>query len=72
LLKDDIMLTAEEIKKSIVQLPEKEYRKLRKWFSERDWEDWDRKIMLDAQEGRLDFLAEEAMREKKKGTLREL
>jgi hypothetical protein len=66
------MLTAEEIKKSIVQLPEKEYRKLRKWFSERDWEDWDKKIMLDAQNGRLDFLAEEAMREKKKGTLREL
>ena len=66
------MLTAEEIKKSIVQLPEKEYRKLRKWFSERDWEDWDRKIMLDAQDGRLDFLAEEAMREKKKGMLREL
>ena len=55
------MLTAEEIKKSIIQLPEKEYRKLRKWFSERDWEEWDKKIAQDAQAGRLDFLAEEAM-----------
>ena len=66
------MLTAEEIKKSIVQLPEKEYRKLRKWFSERDWNEWDKKIELDAQEGKLDFLMEEALSEKKKHTLREL
>jgi hypothetical protein len=58
------MLTAEEIKKSIIQLPEKEYRKLRKWFSERDWEEWDKKIAQDAQTGRLDFFAEEAAREK--------
>jgi hypothetical protein len=56
------MLTAEEIKKSIIQLPEKEYRKLRKWFSEREWEEWDKKIAQDAQAGRLDFLAEEAAR----------
>jgi len=66
------MLTAEEIKKSIIQLPEKEYRKLRKWFSERDWEEWDKKIAQDAQAGRLDFLAEEAAREKKSGMLRKL
>jgi hypothetical protein len=66
------MLTAEEIKKSIVQLPEKEYRKLRKWFSERDWNEWDKKIELDAQEGKLDFLMEEALNEKKKHTLRDL
>ncbi len=45
------MLTAEEIKKSIIQLPEKEYRKLRKWFSERDWEEWDKTIAQDAQAG---------------------
>jgi tRNA A22 N-methylase len=67
-----IMLTAEEIKKSIVLLPEKEYKKLRKWFSERDWSEWDRKIMRDSENGSLDFLAEEAMLEKKKGMLGEL
>uniref|UniRef100_UPI004055B2B4 hypothetical protein n=1 Tax=Candidatus Electronema sp. TaxID=2698783 RepID=UPI004055B2B4 len=58
------MLTAEEIKKSITQLPEREYRKLRKW-SERDWKEWDKKIEQDAQDGKLDFLVEEALNTKK-------
>lgn len=66
------MLTAKEIKKSIDLLPEKEYIRLRKWFSERDWNEWDKKIEQDSEEGKLDFLIQEALSEKNKGTLRNL
>ena len=39
-------ITAEKIKESINLLPENEYIKLRKWFSEKDWKKWDSKIKL--------------------------
>ena len=67
-----IMITVEEIKKAIGSLPEKEYVSLRNWFSEKDWEKWDKKIVKDSKAGKLDFLIEEALNEKKRGLLREL
>ena len=66
------MITVEEIKKAIASLPEKEYLSLRKWFSEKDWEKWDKKIEKDSKAGNLDFLIEEALNEKKIGRLRDL
>ncbi|MCP4110733.1 MAG: hypothetical protein GY749_35275 [Desulfobacteraceae bacterium] len=66
------MMTVEEIKTAIDSLPEKEYVSLRKWFSEKDWKKWDRKIAEDSEAGKLDFLIEEALNEKNRGTLREL
>jgi len=66
------MITVEEIKKAIASLPEKEYVSLRKWFSEKDWEKWDKKIEKDSKAGKLDFLIEEALNEKKIGRLRDL
>jgi hypothetical protein len=66
------MLTAEKIKQAITSLPEKEYINLRKWFSENDWKKWDKEIKQDSEEGKLDFLIEEAMGEKNRGTLRNL
>ena len=67
-----MMNTVEEIKKAIASLPEKEYASLRKWFSEKDWEEWDKKIAKDSKAGKLDFLIEEALNEKKVGRLRDL
>lgn len=67
-----MMNTVEEIKKAIASLPEKEYVRLRKWFSEKDWEEWDKKIAKDSKAGKLDFLIEEALNEKKVGRLRDL
>jgi len=61
-----------EIKVAIEALPEKEYVQLRRWFSERDWEGWDKQIELDSESGKLDFLAREALDEKGKGSLRGL
>ncbi len=67
-----MMITAEKIQDAIEQLPEREYLKLVKWFSEKDWEKWDRQIEKDSAEGKLDFLIQEALDEKKKGRLRAL
>ena len=54
----------EEIQVAIESLPDQEYVRLRQWFSERDWEKWDRQIKVDSESGKLDFLIEEALDEK--------
>jgi hypothetical protein len=66
------MSTVEEILRSIESLSEEEYSRLREWFSERDWEKWDRQIKADSESGKLDFLIKEARDEKTKGKLKEL
>jgi hypothetical protein len=63
------MQTVEEIKTAIKTLPKDDYVVLRNWFSERDWDSWDRKITKDSAQGKLDFLINEAMKEKEKGEL---
>ena len=66
------MSTVEEIKEAIAALPKSDYVRLRKWFTETDWQKWDEQIEADAKSGKLDFLIEEALEGKKKGTLGEL
>ncbi|MBM4044659.1 MAG: hypothetical protein FJ279_06055 [Planctomycetes bacterium] len=66
------MLKVDEIKAAIESLPQEEYVRLRKWFSEKDWQEWDRQIAADSESGRLDFLVREAVDAKRKGQLREL
>lgn len=66
------MTRIEEIKNAVVSLPVNEYRKLRDWFLERDWEEWDKQIEADSGSGKLDFLVKEAMDEKSSGKLRKL
>jgi len=67
-----IMSRVEELQTAIVSLAPEEYARLRQWFAERDWEQWDRQIEEDAQSGKLDFLIDEAMAERAQGRLREL
>ena len=45
---------------------------MRRWFSERDWEKWDRQIEADSESGKLDFLIKEALDAKAKGKLKRL
>lgn len=66
------METVKDIEIAIEHLPEKEYVRLREWFSERDWGKWDKQIETDSQSGKLDFLIKEALDEKAKGNLKEL
>ena len=62
----------EEIQVAIESLPPEKYARLRQWFSERDWDQWDRQIEADSSAGKLDFFIKEALDEKKQGNLREL
>ena len=66
------MTKVEKIQNAIKTLSKKEYTHLRQWFSERDWEKWDRQIEADSESGKLDFLINEALEEKAKGNLKEL
>ena len=66
------MSKVEEIQIAIESLSEEEYSRLRKWFTQRDWEKWDRQIETDSGSGELDFLIKEALDEKSKGKLKEL
>lgn len=61
-----------EVQQAILVLPEAEQAQLREWFSELDWERWDKQIEADADEGGLDFLIAEALEAKEDGTLQEL
>ncbi|MCL5021586.1 MAG: hypothetical protein M1339_08030 [Bacteroidetes bacterium] len=62
----------EEIKDAISLLPEEEYARLRQWFSEKDWEKWDKQIEADSDAGRLDSLIKETAEEKHNGKLSDL
>ena len=66
------MSRIEKIQQEILALPQADYVQLRQWFSELDWEKWDRQIESDSDAGKLDFLITEALEEKKKGTLKDL
>ncbi len=64
--------TVEEIKAAIETLPEREYRNLRQWLSEKDWQTWDVELEHDAAAGKLDLLIDEALNTKADGKLRDL
>jgi hypothetical protein len=73
LTKDDNYADSGRNKEEYSSAPGKRIQKAEEMvFRERDWSEWDRKIMRDSENGSLDFLAEEAMLEKKKGMLGEL
>jgi hypothetical protein len=60
----------DSIKHDIESLPHNEFIQLRKWFSEKDWKEWDMQVKEDSMSGKLDFLFKEAFDEKNKGNLR--
>ena len=66
------MTTVEQIQYAIQSLSPTEYTRLRRWFTEREWQLWDRQIEMDSEAGKLDFLIEEALTSKALGRLKEL
>ena len=66
------MSNVSKIKAAIEALDEEEYSQLRYWFSEMDWEKWDRQIVSDSTSGKLNFLFDEALNEKEQGKLKDL
>ena len=66
------MMKAQEIQAAIESLPREEYVRLRNWFLEKDWAEWDEQIAADSDSGKLDFLIKEALDEKSKYQLKDL
>jgi len=53
----------EEIGHEIRELSPEELVEFRAWFLEFDWDVWDRRLERDVEAGKLDALADEALRE---------
>ena len=57
------MITVQEIEKSVAFLPEPELGKFRSWFEEFDAKTWDKQFDQDVKSGKLDNLADQALRD---------
>lgn len=66
------MSTVDEIEQAIRNLGPQDLAVLREWFAAFDAELWDRQLEQDVAAGRLDYLAEEAMRDLKEGRCTDL
>ena len=66
------MSTVREIEDAIRKLPDEDLAALRAWFAEFDAAAWDLQFERDVAEGRLDALAEEALRDCREGRCTDL
>ena len=57
------MSKIEQLEQEIRSLSKEELDQFRAWFLEFDWEMWDRQLERDTASGKLDALAEEALRD---------
>jgi hypothetical protein len=65
-------MTIEDIAKAVAKLPPDQLAEFRVWFEEFDAARFDRKIERDAEAGKLDTLADQAMDDFRTGRAREL
>ena len=61
------MSRVERIEDQITELTSEELQSLRDWFAEYDAQIWDRQFEADVHSGKLDRLADEALREHRAG-----
>jgi hypothetical protein len=66
------MMTVEEIKEQVLALSAEEQAALRDWLDELDWDSWDQQLERDSNAGRLDALAEAALRDHEAGASTQL
>ncbi len=66
------MSNLEQLEAAILSLPSNEFERLRTWFLDLDYERWDEQIEKDLAEGKLEFLAQEAVAEYEAGNCHEL
>ena len=62
----------ENLEKQIQELSDEELARLRQWFAEYDAAKWDLQIEADAKAGKLDRLAEKALRDHAEGRTKPL
>jgi len=61
------MSKVEQLERQIRSLSERELAEFRAWFQEFDWAMWDRQLERDIANGKLDELAEKALRDHASG-----
>ena len=66
------MTTVKEIESAVSKLSREELNSFRNWFDEFDAEAWDRQLEEDVAAGRLDSLADEALRDFREGRCTDL
>lgn len=66
------MSTVQEIEEAISQLSEIDRARLRDWLENLDLDEWDKQIADDEAAGRLDALADEALKDVREGRCTEL
>ena len=66
------MSTLQEVETAVRHLSSDDLAAFRAWFATFDTEVWDRQLEEDVRAGRLDTLAEEALREHREGRSTEL
>ena len=66
------MTTVVEISGAVRRLPKRELTKFRKWFVAYDAAAWDRQFEQDVAAGRLDKVAQEALRDLRAGRCTDL
>ena len=65
-------MSLDEIENAVAGLSANELEKFRAWFTQFDADSWDRQLERDVAAGKLDALAEEALREHRDGKTTEL
>jgi hypothetical protein len=66
------MTTIEDIERAVAELSPDQFARFRAWFEEFDAARFDQKIERDANAGKLDRLAEQALEDFRSGHAREL
>jgi hypothetical protein len=62
----------EKIEQDVRALSPEELAQFRAWFLDYDWAAWDRQLERDVQAGRLDYLADKALRDHTAGKTKPL
>ncbi len=66
------MQTVQEIEEAVTHLPRPELDKFRAWFEKFAADLWDKQLEKDVQSGKLDFLADQALKDLEEGRCTEL
>lgn len=67
-----MLQTVEEIEKAIISLSKEDLSRFRRWYDEFEARQWDQSLEADVKSGKLDQLAEKAIRDFKTGRCSEL
>ncbi len=66
------MTRVEQLEREVEKLTPEELASFRDWFTEYDWQVWDRQLERDVAAGKLDRLASEALAEFERGETTEI